>query len=173
MKKRTFSPRIGALLLSILFLIGAFSLTACEETLADILDVAVDVLEEKSSSPTADTPSPIDEDGQYTTKEDVALYLWTYHRLPSNFITKSQARKLGWNSGSVEKYLPGYAIGGDRFGNYEGRLPKGKTYIECDIGTVGKSSRGACRIVYATDFSVIYYTADHYESFEIVYGGES
>ena len=173
MKKRTFSPRIGALLLSILFLIGAFSLTACEETLADILDVAVDVLEEESFSPTADMPSPIDEDGQYTTKEDVALYLWTYHRLPSNFITKSQARKLGWNSGSVEKYAPGYAIGGDRFGNYEGRLPKGKTYIECDIGTVGKSSRGACRIVYATDFSVIYYTADHYESFEIVYGGES
>lgn len=173
MKKRTFSPRIGALLLSILFLIGAFSLTACEETIADILDVAVDVLEEESFSPTADMPSPIDEDGHYTTKEDVALYLWTYHRLPSNFITKSQARKLGWNSGSVEKYLPGYAIGGDRFGNYEGRLPKGKTYIECDIDTVGKSSRGACRIVYATDFSVIYYTADHYESFEIVYGGES
>lgn len=173
MKKRRFAPRIGALLLSVLFLIGAFSLTACEEVLADILDVAVDVLEEESSSPTADTPSPIDEDGQYTTKEDVALYLWTYHRLPSNFITKSQARKLGWDSGSVEKYLPGYAIGGDTFHNYEGRLPRGKTYIECDIGTVGKSSRGACRIVYATDFSVIYYTADHYENFEIVYGGES
>ena len=69
--------------------------------------------------------------------------------------------------------LPGYAIGGDTFHNYEGRLPRGKTYIECDIGTVGKSSRGACRIVYATDFSVIYYTADHYENFEIVYGGES
>ena len=173
MKQKTFPRRIGALLLSILMLIGAFSLTSCEEMLSDILDVAIDVLEEESSDPTSENPSPIDEDGQYTTKEDVALYLWTYHRLPSNFITKSQARNLGWESGSVEKYAPGYAIGGDRFGNYEGRLPKGKTYIECDIDTVGKSSRGACRIVYATDFSVIYYTADHYESFEIVYGGES
>jgi hypothetical protein len=173
MKQIPFSRRIGALLLSILMLIGAFSLTSCEEMLSDILDVAIDVLEEESSDPTSENPSPIDEDGQYTTKEDVALYLWTYHRLPSNFITKSQARNLGWESGSVEKYAPGYAIGGDRFGNYEGRLPKGKTYIECDIDTVGKSSRGACRIVYATDFSVIYYTADHYESFEIVYGGES
>ena len=173
MKRIPFSRRIGALLLSILMLIGAFSLTSCEEMLSAILDVAIDVLEEESSDPTSENPSPIDEDGQYTTKEDVALYLWTYHRLPSNFITKSQARNLGWESGSVEKYAPGYAIGGDRFGNYEGRLPKGKTYIECDIDTVGKSSRGACRIVYATDFSVIYYTADHYESFEIVYGGES
>ena len=88
-------------------------------------------------------------------------------------MTKAEARKLGWESGSLEKFAPGCAIGGDRFGNYEGRLPRGKTYIECDIGTVGKSSRGACRIVYATDFSAIYYTADHYENFEFLYGGES
>lgn len=173
MKQIPFSRRIGALLLSALMILGAFSLTACEETIADILDVAIDVLEEDASSPTKTDPSSIDEDGQYTTKEDVALYLWTYHRLPSNFITKSQAQALGWEGGSVEKYAPGYAIGGDRFGNYEGRLPKGKTYIECDIDTVGKSSRGACRIVYAADFSAIYYTDDHYESFELLYGGNS
>ena len=173
MKQKTFAFRIGALLLSALMILGAFSLTACEETIADILDVAIDVLEEDASSPTTTDPASIDEDGQYTTKEDVALYLWTYHRLPSNFITKSQAQALGWEGGSVEKYAPGCAIGGDRFGNYEGLLPKGKTYIECDINTVGQSSRGACRIVYAADFSAIYYTDDHYESFELLYGGNS
>ena len=114
----------------------------------------------------------LDPEGVYTSKDDVALYIYLYGELPDNFMTKTEARKLGWESGSLEKYAPGCAIGGDRFGNYEGRLPKGKSYIECDIGTVGKSSRGACRIVYATDFSAIYYTDDHYESFTLLYGGK-
>ena len=174
MRSNKFPWRISALLLSFLLILGGLSLTSCSETVADVLDIAIDLMEEESSAPTADAPAAlIDEDGQYTSKEDVALYLWTYHRLPDNFMTKSEARKLGWESGSLEKFAPGCAIGGDRFGNYEGRLPRGKTYIECDIGTVGKSSRGACRVVYATDFSAIYYTADHYENFEILYGGES
>ena len=162
--------RLSALLLAALLLLGGLSLTACSEVITDALDLAVDLMEEEIVLPTEG--SPIDEDGWYTDKEHVALYLWTYHCLPENFLTKSQARSLGWESGSVEKYAPGCAIGGDRFGNYEGRLPKGKSYIECDIGTVGKSSRGACRIVYATDFSAIYYTDDHYESFTLLYGGE-
>lgn len=163
--------RVSALLLSLLMLLGALSLSACSENLSDVLDIAIELMEEESASPTTD--APLDEDGYYTSREDVALYLWTYHRLPDNFMTKDQARKLGWDGGSLEKYAPGCAIGGDRFGNYEGLLPKGKSYIECDIDTVGKSSRGACRIVYATDFSAIYYTDDHYESFTQLYGGES
>lgn len=161
--------RLSALFLSFLLILGGLSLASCSDALADALDLAVDLMEE-ANLPTED--APIDEDGWYTDKDDVALYLWTYHRLPDNFMTKSQAKNLGWESGSVEKYAPGCAIGGDRFGNYEGRLPKGKSYIECDIGTVGKSSRGACRIVYATDFSAIYYTDDHYESFTLLYGGK-
>ncbi len=68
-----------------------------------------------------DVPDP---DGSYTSKEDVALYIHLYGCLPSNFITKSEARKLGWKSGSVEKYAPGKCIGGDRFGNYEGYFPR-------------------------------------------------
>ena len=162
--------RLSALFLSFLLILGGLSMASCSDTLADALDLAVDMMEEEANLPTED--APIDEDGWYTDKDDVALYLWTYHRLPDNFMTKSQAKNLGWESGSVEKYAPGCAIGGDRFGNYEGLLPKGKSYIECDIGTVGKSSRGACRIVYATDFSAIYYTDDHYESFTLLYGGE-
>ena len=68
----------------------------------------------------------IDEDGSYFDKENVALYIHTYGKLPDNFITKDEARDLGWEGGSVEKYAPGKAIGGDRFGNYEGLLPKKK-----------------------------------------------
>ncbi|MBE6009540.1 MAG: ribonuclease [Lachnospiraceae bacterium] len=109
----------------------------------------------------------IDEDGSYTSKEDVALYLHTYEKLPSNFITKKEAKSLGWEGGSLEPYAPGKCIGGDRFGNYEGQLPDG-SYHECDIGTLGKSSRGAKRIVYSDD-GRIYYTDDHYETFEQLY----
>lgn len=170
-----FTWRIGALLLSFLLILCGLSLTSCADTVGDVLDIAIDLLEEDTSAPTAEEPpaAAIDEDGHYTSKEDVALYLWTYHRLPDNFMTKAEAQKLGWEGGSLEKFAPGCAIGGDRFGNYEGLLPKGKTYIECDIDTVGKSSRGACRIVFASDFSAIYYTGDHYESFELLYGGNS
>lgn len=109
----------------------------------------------------------IDEDGSYTSKEDVALYLHTYGKLPSNFMTKKEAKQLGWEGGSLEDYAPGKCIGGDRFGNYEGVLPDG-SYKECDIGTLGKSSRGAKRIVYSDD-GRIYYTDDHYETFEQLY----
>lgn len=113
----------------------------------------------------------VEENGTYTGKEDVALYLHTYGKLPPNFITKSEAEKLGWSGGGLEGVAPGKCIGGDRFGNYEGLLPKasGRTYYECDIDTLGKSSRGAKRIVYSND-GLIYYTDDHYESFTLLYG---
>jgi len=113
----------------------------------------------------------IDENGSYTSKDDVSLYIHTYGHLPYNFITKNEARELGWDGGSVEDYAPGCCIGGDRFGNYEGILPEGKKYTECDIDTLGKSSRGAKRIVFSND-GCIYYTDDHYETFELLYGEE-
>ena len=115
----------------------------------------------------------IDKDGHYFDKKSVALYIHTYGCLPENFITKDDARKLGWEGGNVEKYAPGHAIGGDIFGNYEGILPKakGRTYYECDIDTDGYHSRGSRRIVFSDD-GLIYYTHDHYESFELLYGEE-
>lgn len=115
-------------------------------------------------------PSGLDEDGTYNSAEDVSLYLYTYGHLPENYITKNEARDLGWSGGSVEKYAPGYAIGGDKFGNREGVLPAG-TYHECDIDTIGRDSRGAKRLVYADD-GRIYYTEDHYETFTLLYGEE-
>ena len=103
--------------------------------------------EEPVQEEPAETEEPelLDEYGTYTTKEDVALYIHTYGRLPDNFITKKEAEKLGWPGGSLEPYAPGMCIGGNRFGNYEKLLPeaKGRTYTECDIDTLGASKRGA------------------------------
>ena len=115
----------------------------------------------------------IDEDGAYTTKDDVALYIHTYGHLPDNFITKKDARALGWNGGGLDDYADGKCIGGDRFENYEGLLPDapGREYHECDIDTLHAASRGARRIVYSND-GLIYYTEDHYESFILLYGEE-
>ncbi len=114
-----------------------------------------------------------DENGSYTSKDDVALYIHVYGKLPNNFITKKDAEKLGWSGGSLERVAPGKSIGGSYFGNYEGLLPekKGRTYTECDIDTAGKSSRGAKRIVFSND-GLIYYTDDHYETFTLLYGEE-
>ncbi len=119
-----------------------------------------------------DSDAP-DEAGSYTTKDEVALYIHTYGHLPDNFITKKEAQALGWNGGSLEPYAPGKCIGGSRFGNYEGLLPEkpGRTYTECDINTLGADRRGAERIVFSND-GLIYYTANHYESFELLYGEE-
>ena len=119
------------------------------------------------------SPAALDEGGEYTSAEDVALYLHLYAHLPQNFITKKDAQALGWPGGSLEPYAPGKCIGGSRFGNYEGLLPEadGRTYTECDIDTLGADSRGAKRIVFSND-GLIYYTEDHYETFELLYGEE-
>jgi guanyl-specific ribonuclease Sa len=110
----------------------------------------------------------IDENGSYYSRDDVALYVHTYHHLPPNYITKKDARALGWNGGSVDPYFQGGAIGGDYYGNYEGKLPDGKKYYECDIDTLGKSKRGAKRLIYSPD-GTVYYTDDHYNSFTQLY----
>ena len=115
----------------------------------------------------------VEESGKYYDKDHVALYIHTYGHLPDNYVTKKEAEKTGWSGGSVQKYIKGAAIGGDRFGNNEGLLPKksGRQYYECDIDTNGKSSRGAKRIIYSND-GLVYYTGDHYESFTLLYGEE-
>jgi guanyl-specific ribonuclease Sa len=127
----------------------------------------------ESAVASEDTDATLPEDGSYTSKEDVALYIHLYGHLPENFITKKDAEALGWSGGSLEPYAPGKCIGGSRFGNYEGLLPEkdGRTYTECDIDTLGADKRGAKRIVFSND-GLIYYTEDHYETFELLYGEE-
>lgn len=183
--------KILALLLA---LVLTFGLAACgmaplETMPIDILPVLTEPaetepveLEPVETEPTVtepvetepeETEALLDPDGWYYSAEDVALYLVTYGELPSNFITKNEARDLGWEGGSVQRYKEGAAIGGDKFGNREGILPKasGRQYYECDIDTDGKNSRGAKRIVFSND-GLIYYTEDHYETFILLYGEE-
>ena len=113
---------------------------------------------------------PVTRDGWYSTLEEVSVYLASYKKLPGNYITKNQARDLGWNNtaGNLWKVADGRSIGGDRYGNYEGLLPdrQGRTWKECDIGYSG-GYRGGKRIIYSSD-GLIYYTGDHYSSFEQV-----
>ena len=111
----------------------------------------------------------IDEDGWYYSTEDVALYLYTYGELPDNFITKKEAQSMGWDNkkGNLWEVADGMCIGGDHFGNYEGLLPEEDDYTECDVNYEG-GYRGAERIIFSDDGD-IYYTGDHYKTFEQLY----
>ena len=161
--------KLTALLLLLALLL---SLTACGDAAQtiDTVQQAAQTVQEIAAAQEEETPD-IEEDGTYTTKEDVARYIHTYGHLPDNFITKKQAQVLGWEGGSLEPYAPGKCIGGSRFGNYEGILPEkdGRTYTECDIDTLGAEKRGGKRIVFSND-GLVYYTEDHYETFELLYG---
>ena len=127
--------------------------------------------EETLQPDTESTGLSVTEDGTYTSKEEVALYIHTYGKLPSNYVTKKEAQAAGWDNkkGNLQKVIPGASIGGDRYGNYEGLLPdkKGRKYFECDIDYEG-GYRDAKRIVYSND-GLIFYTEDHYKSFETLY----
>ena len=145
-------------------------------------DSGDEIKAEPSTAPTA-TPTPeptpekldkndiIDEDGRYFDKENVALYIHTYGKLPCNFITKNEAKKLGWvsNKGNLWDVTDQMSIGGDRFGNYEGLLPdaEGRKWTECDVNYEG-GFRGSERILFSND-GLIYYTDDHYKSFTQLY----
>ena len=186
MKKHVFSKfLIFALIVSMLF-----SFMGCTqedaELVADVLDIVEDVVtseEEYATEPAPDTQEAeiteeeaydedaLVEDGWYYTPEDVALYIYTYGYLPENFITKDEARGMGWESseGNLWDVADGMCIGGDRFGNREGLLPEedGRVYYECDVNYEG-GFRGGERIVFSND-GLIYYTDDHYESFTLLY----
>lgn len=118
--------------------------------------------------PEAETEDDVVWGESYSTPEEVAEYIHLYGELPENFITKNEARDMGWESseGNLWEVAPGMSIGGDYFGNYEGLLPDGR-YRECDVNFDG-GYRGAERIIYGEDGSV-WYTDDHYESFTQLY----
>ena len=191
MKKRL------SLLLALLMLLAVF--TGCSQedidTAFEVAETVIDIAnatENSAETPAPSTPTPQaqatpaptatpettpeaepepelpDPDGEYTSPEDVAAYLHAYGQLPKNFLSKNEARDLGWDSskGNLWDVAPGMSIGGDRFGNYEGLLPEGK-YTECDVNYAG-GYRGSERLVFDKNGN-IYYTADHYKSFEKLY----
>ncbi len=142
-----------------------------EESVSDSESTAQSQEEEPSQSSEIVSEITIREDGNYTSKDEVALYIHTYNKLPINYITKQQAEEQGWDSssGNLDEVLPGMSIGGSSFGNYESKLPKadGRQYFECDIDYEG-GYRNSKRLVYSND-GLIFYTEDHYENFEQLY----
>ena len=120
----------------------------------------------RTEKPTA-TPTDAPKQTAITAPQDIADYIFAHGTLPDNFLTKNEARQLGWDSSKnyVSDVAPGYSIGGDRFGNYEGLLPdaSGRKWYEADANyTAGP--RGAERILYSSD-GLVYYTNDHYQTF--------
>lgn len=103
---------------------------------------------------------------QLTEEKTVISYVKQNHKLPDYYITKNEARKQGWNpsKGNLCDVLPGKAIGGDKFGNREGRLPDGEKYFEADVN-YHCGGRNAYRIIY-TQNGDVYLTKNHYKSFE-------
>lgn len=148
MKKRYF--KISLLILSMIIL-----LTGCENLA--LVDSNQDIVKEDI----------LDENESYVALDDVASYLKTYEKLPKNYITKKEAKNLGWNSkeGNLWEVTDEKSIGGDRFMNYEEKLPNkdGRVYYECDINYKG-GFRGKERLIYSND-GLFYYTEDHYNSF--------
>ena len=122
------------------------------------------------------TGATVEFDGEYTSRDEVALYIYAFGDVPGNFITKTKARNNGWVSteGNLWDVLPGKSIGGGGFENNEGELPleydPERTLKECDINYAG-GYRGAERLVYSDD-GYIFYTGDHYETFTLLYGPE-
>ena len=152
--------------ISFAFLFSVF-LVACSTP-----TVSSDESDEKSSSSVAAKSiyEAVEESGLYTTKDSVAAYLCKFDKLPSNYVGKDEGISLyeleTGNTFSKWNFNPwttiGVMIGGDVFDNREGLLPNG-SYREADVDYSAKN-RGTKRLIYQSD-CVIYYTADHYETF--------
>ena len=164
----------GILALLLCLFTGCTGITDKSADQTDI-DIQQTSGQEEQNTEAEQNAETLEESGSYTSKEDVAAYIHQFGHLPDNFITKKEAKNAGWVSskGNLSEAAPGKSIGGDRFGNYEGILPEkeGRQYYECDIDSDG-GYRGAKRIIYSDD-GLVYYTEDHYETFELLYGEEN
>lgn len=100
-----------------------------------------------------------------TAEKVVVDYVKKHHQLPDYYVTKSKARSQGWSPsrGNLCDVLPRKAIGGDRFGNRERKLPQGKRYYEADIN-YDCGRRDVDRLIYTLEGEV-WVTYDHYQSF--------
>jgi ribonuclease T1 len=90
--------------------------------------------------------------------------------LPDCYLTKRKAEILGWRPGrDLWQFAPGAAIGGDRFANREGALPRrwNGSYVEADLDYAG-GHRGAHRLVFVRrmgDAWLLFISTDHESSF--------
>ncbi|TKI83141.1 hypothetical protein FC701_18810 [Bacillus mycoides] len=99
--------------------------------------------------------------------DEVTKYVNEHKKLPDNYITKEQAKSLGWKGkeGNLHEVAPGKSMGGEIFANKEGLLPSapGRAWYEADINYIS-GYRGNDRIVYSSD-GLLYKTSDHYKTF--------
>ncbi|MCS7268017.1 MAG: ribonuclease domain-containing protein [Geminicoccaceae bacterium] len=90
-------------------------------------------------------------------------------KLPPRYMTKAEARKLGWEPGvDLCTVARGRVLGGDRFGNREKKLPekRDRKWFEADLDFFC-GSRGPKRLVWSDD-GLMYLTTDHYQTFKEV-----
>lgn len=176
-QKRATSGIFAILMALLLLILGQQGILPLGDT-ADAPDalptatIAAALTDSPTSAPTAvparpEKPTDTPKQTAITAPQDIADYIFAHGTLPDNFLTKNEARQLGWDSSKnyVSDVAPGYSIGGDRFGNYEGLLPdaSGRKWYEADANyTAGP--RGAERILYSSD-GLVYYTSDHYQTF--------
>lgn len=175
--KRATSGIFAILMALLLLILGQQGILPLGDT-ADAPDtlptatIAAALTDSPTSAPTAtpvrtEKPNAAPKQTAITAPQDIADYIFAHGTLPDNFLTKSEARQLGWDSSQnyVSDVAPGYSIGGDKFGNYEGLLPEasGRKWYEADANyTAGP--RGAERVLYSSD-GLVYYTNDHYQTF--------
>ena len=164
--------RLLGLLLAALLALSALTVAAAEDwrdLLRGLYGLEDAGTEEQTEvySEDEDEQTEVEFELPVTDPQQIVNYLSIYGELPENFITKAEARDLGWDSryNYVGEVAPGKSIGGDRFGNYEGQLPdrKGRKWFECDANYKGKK-RGAQRVLFSND-GLYYYTDDHYQTF--------
>lgn len=103
------------------------------------------------------------------TNETVVInYIKSNHKLPDYYITKSEAKSLGWvpSKGNLCEVAPGKAIGGDIWTNRQKSLPtkSGRRYFEADLN-YNCGNRNADRVVFSND-GLVFVTHDHYRNFE-------
>ena len=184
---RKITKHIAALLFALTLAFGlALGLSGCTDSpgsssgVSNSASASVSSTSASASSASASSKSPasntsadiaVEKNGEYTDKDHVALYIHTYGTVPSNYVTKTKARKAGWvnTKGNLWDVLPGKSIGGGGFDNDEGLLPDapGRQWFECDIDYTG-GYRNEKRIVYSND-GLVFYTGDHYNTFEQLY----
>ena len=177
MKRKSGIISLIALFLATMLLLGSCSAnpaaTSKQNGEKNALPTAeVTAATEKPAAPAGteapeEAPEATEEPGPIIEPQRIADYLFEHGELPENFITKEEAKELGWNSqyNYVSDVAPGKSIGGDYFGNYEERLPrvKGRKYYECDCWYT-EGPRNEYRIIFSNDGHV-WYTEDHYNTF--------
>jgi len=109
---------------------------------------------------------------EYSSKEDVALFVKTYHELPENFITEYGIETALNHGGDISDKI----VGGDTHWNTnqlsEFGISASSHLKECDINgstyDLTTNNRGTLRLVYTANTKNVrvFFTGDHFGTFE-------